>query len=115
MQRSKARGVRDRIASSKRRVKSNPPRQCSPAQGPNVLSTGVQDIAGLEAIEHVREVIAYLERGLLRALNRVTVESENLQCEPRQAAMDCHKFVNSKTGLVSRRHKAIIDQIPQMR
>jgi hypothetical protein len=66
-------------------------------------------------MKHVREVIAYLERGLLRALNRVIVGSESLQREPRQAAMDCHKFANPKTDLVNRRHKAIIDQIPQMR
>lgn len=50
MQRSNARGAIERIASSKSRVKSKPPLQCSPAHGPKLLSKG-QDAVEFSAID----------------------------------------------------------------
>jgi hypothetical protein len=67
-----ARGAIERMASSNRSVKSNPPRQCFPAHGPKVLSTEAHDEGELDAIDvWFRENHLPIRKALLRDLDEV--------------------------------------------
>jgi len=50
-------GIVERNTSSKKRVKSNPPRHSGPAHGPNVLSTKAQSVVVLDAMEITKDMV----------------------------------------------------------
>ena len=68
------RGTVEKKISSKRSVKSNPPRQSGPAQGPNEWSTEAQFEVGVDAIETVEKMPSLLQNVSLDAGERAGEE-----------------------------------------